>query len=156
MANNRTLTSANAILMLTIAPVYPVAQRIKGFSTDDLTDAESIDTGETSMGIDGRLSAGYVPVAVRQNITLQADSESNDFFENWYLFELAQKEKLTAAGTLIIPATKRQYTMTRGFLRSYVPMPAARKTLQPRRFTLEWQSMIPTPYVTSLLSSLGL
>lgn len=147
MANNRTLTSANAILLIAVNPIYPIAVRIQGFSADDITDMDNIDPVETSMGIDGRLSAGFVPVAVRQNITLQADSKSNDFFEYWSTYERTQREKLVASGTLIIPATKRQYTMTRGFLRTYSPMPAARRSLQPRRFTLEWEQVVPTPKI---------
>lgn len=147
MANNRTLTAANAILLIGVESLYPAAVRIQGFSSDDITDMDSIDLTETSMGIDGRLSGGYVPAPVRQNITLQADSVSNDIFEVWSNYERSNKEKLIAFGSIILPATNRQYIMKRGFLRTYSPLPAARKTLQPRRFTLEWQSVTPVPYL---------
>ncbi|WP_374413289.1 hypothetical protein [Novosphingobium colocasiae] len=145
--NNRTLTSANAILMLSVVPIFAVPQRIQGFSTDDITDMDGIDTAETAMGIDGRLSAGFVPVSIRQNITLQADSESNDLFDIWYTTERAQKEKFVAGGILTIPGTKRQYTLYRGFLRNYAPIPGLRKTAQPRRFTIEWEKIYPQPYL---------
>lgn len=143
--NNRTLTSANAILMIGVDLIFPVPQRISGFSADDITDMDAIEPTETSMGIDGRLSAGYAPASIRQNITLQADSTSNDMFEFWANYERGAREKLVASGTLILPATDRQYVMTRGFLRSYSPIPAARRSLQPRRFTIEWQSVVPAP-----------
>ncbi len=79
--NNRTLTSANAILLLSVNGLFDTARRIEGFSSDDITDADAIETVETSMGVDGRLSGGYVHVATRQKIVLQADSLSIEFFE---------------------------------------------------------------------------
>lgn len=147
MANTRTLTSTTAILLIGIDGLYSAAVRIQGFSSDDITDADSVEPVETSMGLDGRLSAGFVPVPIRQNITLQADSVSNDIFEAWSNYERNQKEKVVAFGSLILPATKRSYIMQRGFLRTYAPFPAARKSLQPRKFTIEWQSITPVPYL---------
>lgn len=143
--NNRTLTSANAVLLIAVDKIFLVPQRLQGFSADDVTDADNIEPTETSMGVDGRLSAGYVPVAVRQNITLQADSLSNDVFEFWAEYERGAREKLTATGTLIIPATQRQYAMTRGFLRGLPPFPALKRSVQPRRYTLEWERVTPAP-----------
>ncbi|MEN2711427.1 hypothetical protein [Sphingomonas sp. VL_57B] len=144
--NNRTLTSANAILLLSVNGLFDTARRIEGFSSDDITDADAIETVETSMGVDGRLSGGYVPVATRQNIVLQADSLSIDFFETWDSAEQAVKEKYVAQGTLLIPATQRKYTLTRGFLRGISRIPGLKKTIQPRRLTIEWERITPAPY----------
>lgn len=147
MANNRTLTSANAILLIAVDLIFPVAQRIQGFSTDDITDIDAVEPGEMVMGVDGRLSAGYVPTSFRQTISLQADSESNDFFDVWATYERNRREKSVASGTLIIPGVKRQHTLYRGFLRSYKPIPALRKTSQPRPFIIEWERHYPAPYI---------
>lgn len=147
MANERTLTSANAILMLAVDTIFPVPTRIKGFAADDVTSMDAIDNAETMMGVDGRLSAGFVPAPVRQTITLQADSLSNDFFEYWNTFERQAQQKYVAAGTILLKATNKQYICSRGFLRSYTPMPAARRVLQPRTFTIEWENVIPAPRV---------
>lgn len=146
MANNRTLTSANAILLISVAGLFDVAQRIQGFATDDMTDVEATDSGETSMGIDGRLSAGFVPMPVSQNIMLQADSESLDLFERWDATEQAIREKYVASGSLLVIATGRKYDFTRGFLRSFVRTPSLKKTLQPRRVTIMWERVTPAPY----------
>src|SRR4051812_31282865 len=97
--NNRTLTGANAILTLSVAGLYDTPVQIQGFSADDVTDTGSIDTKETLMGVDGRLSAGWTAVPVTQTITLQADSLSNDFFENWRQAEAQIREAYIASGT---------------------------------------------------------
>lgn len=145
MANDRTLTAANCILMLGVVGLYDTPRRIQGFSADDVTDFDPLATGETSMGVDGRLSAGYVINAVPQNITLQADSQSNDIFENWQQAERQRREKYVAFGSIFVPATGRKYAMTRGFLGTVSVMPAIRKTLQPRRFALTWESVSVGP-----------
>lgn len=143
MANNRTLTSSTAIIMLQVDTIFPVPVRLQGFSADDVFDTDAVTPGETSMGVDGRLSAGFVPYSVRQNITLQADSLSNDLFEQWLSYERQISEKLVATGSVILLSTQRRYAMTRGFLMSAPVTPAARKILQPRRFTIEWEKVEP-------------
>lgn len=145
MANSRTLTSVNSILLLGVTGLYDTPRRIQGFSTDDVTDFDVLGLGESSMGVDGRLSFGYTINAVNQNIMLQADSESNDVFENWQQAERQRREKYVAFGSLVIPSTGRKYTMTRGGLMSVSIIPGVRKTLQPRRFSLTWESVTASP-----------
>lgn len=145
MANNRTLTSANSTLLIAVNLVFPIPIKIQGYSTDDMTGMDAISPKEVSMGIDGRLSAGYVPVPTTQNITLQADSQSIDFFEAWHLYEQQTKETLFATGTLIVPGAEKAYAMTRGVLTNYAPIADLRRNLQPRRFSLVWEKVIPAP-----------
>lgn len=145
MANNRTITAANAILMLSVSGLFPTPQKIQGFSADDVFDTDNVETKETAMGVDGHLSVGWVAVSVRQNITLQADSLSNDFFEQWNRAEQNSREAFIATGTVLLPATNRKYQLTRGVLRGLVLLPALRRTIQPRRYTLEWESISAAP-----------
>lgn len=145
MANTRTLTSANAILLISVAGLYDVAQRIQGFSADDITDTDAVEPKETMMGVDGRLSAGWVPVIIKQNITLQADSLSNDLFENWAASERTSRETYVASGGLIIPSTGRKYAMRRGFLKGFVTFPSLKRTAQPRRYSIDWESVTAAP-----------
>ena len=131
--------------MLGVVGLYSTPRRMQGFSSDDITDMDALTVGETSMGVDGRLSAGFVFNAVNQNITLQADSESVDFFENWQQAEGQRREKYVAFGSILIRATGKRYVMSRGFLMSASLVPAMRKTLQPRRFALTWESVTNSP-----------
>lgn len=145
MANDRTITAANVILTLSVRGLYDAPRRLQGFSADDVTDLDVNTNAETQMGVDGRLSAGFVFNAVMQNITLQADSESIDFFENWRQAEAQRREKYIADGAILIRATGKRYTMTRGFLSGATIMPAVRRVLQPRRFTITWESVTSAP-----------
>lgn len=143
MANNRTITAANSVILLSVAGLFPVPQRIQGFSADDLTDTDGVEPTETMMGIDGRLSAGWVPVPVNQNFSLMADSPSNDFFDAWLQAEETAREKYIATGSLVLPAIGKKYAMTRGFLVGLSKFPAVRRTLQPRRFSIRWERVTP-------------
>jgi hypothetical protein len=131
--------------MLGVSGLYTVPQQIQGFDTDDAFDSEFIDTAELKMGIDGTLSAGFVFVPVVQSITLQADSPSVYFFEAWYAAEHAAAEKLSAFGIIFYPSISRKYAMTTGYMNGYVPFSGAKKILQPRKFTITWESAVGAP-----------
>lgn len=141
MAGN--LSSANAVIILGITDLFPIAQQIQGFSADDIFSTDPIDTAELVMGVDGKLSAGYVYAMVPQSFTLQADSPSNDFFESWYGAEQVSGNKYSAFGTITLPSIGKVYTMTNGFLSSYPPIADGKKILQPRKYGITWNLITP-------------
>lgn len=143
MANNRTITAANSVLLLSVAGLFDVPQRIQGFSADALTGTESLATKELVNGVDGRLSAGWVYVPVTQTITLQADSPSADFFDAIIQAEETAREAYVLTGSLVIPAIFKKYAMTRGFLSAAAKFPTIGRTLAPRAFTITWERVTP-------------
>jgi hypothetical protein len=146
IANQNTITSANSVFALAVLGLFDTPVLIQGFGTDDAFDTESLAPAETQMGVDGNFSAGWVPVAVPVNITLQADSDSNVLFETWYAFEQQQQEKFVAQGSILLPATGRKYTLTRGFLTAIAMTPGAKKVLQPRRYSVTFGKITPANF----------
>jgi hypothetical protein len=140
-----TITSANSILMLGIAGLYNVPIQILGFSTDDAFTIGDVDMAETMMGVDGRMSAGWIPMIKTMDITLQADSPSNDFFDAWIAAEGIAREKYMCNGSILLSGTNRLYVLTTGYLKTGSVMPGAKKVLQPRKFTLEFQDISVAP-----------
>ena len=145
MANTKTLTAANAVILVSVANLFPVPVQLQGFSADDVTDTEALETVETMMGVDGFLSGGFIFAPVRQNYSLQADSDSIAFFEAWYAAMQQSRETFIASGSLTVSSLQRRYTMSRGFLRSYVPTPSLKRVAQPRRFAIEWGRISGSP-----------
>ena len=139
------ITSANSIFMLTITGLYAVPQQLQGFAAEDIFDTEDIDTSEEIMGADGKLSAGFIFVPIKQSVMLQADSVSNALFESWYAAEQAAREKYFAQGIVQMPSIKRTYQMKNGVLKSYKPIADAKKVLQPRKFGIVWESVTGAP-----------
>lgn len=139
------ITSANAVLMLGVTGLFPTPQQIQGFAADDIYDTETLEVGETMMGVDGFLSGGFVYNPVVQGISLMADSSSAAFFDAWVAAERVIRDKYPAFGTIFLQGTGKKYAMTRGFLTSAPVLPDAKKVLQPRKFTIRWERVLPAP-----------
>jgi len=142
----RTLTTANSVLQLAVTGLFPVPQRLQGYATDDIFSTEALDSAEVIMGVDGKLSAGFVYVAVKQSYSLQADSNSNAIFEQWYAQQQALRDVLFAQATIALPSLQQKWAMTNGVLTSFPPMPDGGKTLKPRKFGITWESISPAPF----------
>lgn len=141
-----TITSANSALTLQIEGLYPVPQSIQGYATDDAFAADDVTNVETMMGVDGKLSGGFTPQPTKLTITLQADSASNDVFDNWIAAQKAARETYISNAAISLPGTRGKYIFTRGFLTSNSSMPGAKKVLQPRKFEITFESCSKAPF----------
>jgi hypothetical protein len=139
------ITAANAVLTLSIPPLFPVPQQIQGFAADDVFDIPQIKSVEALMGVDGVLSFGFVYVAITWEIILQADSKSNAIFDTWWTSNVAAQDNYAAFGLIKLPGISTKFTLTNGGLTGYKPAPGAKKLLQPRRYELMFQSIAPAP-----------
>lgn len=138
-----TLTSANAVIFLQIAALFPTPQQLQGFAADDIFSTEKLNSAELAMGVDGKLSAGFVFVPAKFAISLQPDSGSNFFFDQWYLQQQSLRELLPCSGLVMLPAIGTKWTMTRGFLTGYQPIPEAKRKIEHRNFELTFESIVP-------------
>ncbi len=138
-----TLTSANSVLMLAVGGVFPVPQKIEGYASDTSFAFAAHELAQVNMGVDGRLSASYVPKATVQTITLQPDSASMRFFEIWMSATRTARDVFYAHGTLSIPSIDRKYALTRGVLTVAPAAPTAGAILQSMAFQITWQNVTP-------------
>lgn len=139
----RTITAANSVYMLAISGLYPVPQRLQGYSADAAFDTDATELAEVQMGVDGHLSVGFTPNATHQTISLQADSASIDIFEQWASSNISGRTALIASGIVSIPSTGKKYTLSNGILMSFPLMPGVGRVLKPRVATLIWESVLP-------------
>lgn len=137
------ITSANAVYMLAIPPLFAIPLQLQGFSADNIFTTDPVQIAETVMGLDGIQSAGFVYNTKVQNISLQADSPSGVIFENWVAAQELISDTYRANGVILLTAIRRKWTMTNGVLTTYPPIPDAGRTLQPRRFTITWEKIQP-------------
>lgn len=142
----KTLTAANSVILITVPSLFPIPQQLQGYAADDVFDIDGLATSEVQMGVDGKLSAGWVPQAVVQNITLQADSDSIAVFEALYAAQQLAQEVYPIVGLVRLPAVKRTYSMPKGFLTNYAPIANGKKVLQARRFQITWETITAAPF----------
>ncbi|MFM0141734.1 phage tail fiber protein [Paraburkholderia sp. RL18-085-BIA-A] len=139
------ITSANSTLLIGISGLFTVPQQLQGFSADDAYEMAAVDNKEISLGVDGVLSAGWIPAVKVLSVTLQADSASNTFFETWFASEEAARTPYFGFGVITQPSINRIYTLTNGVLKNYTPLAQAAKTLRPRKFEIHFQTVLGAP-----------
>ena len=139
------ITSANAVLVLSVPLILPVPQQIQGFAVDEIFDTEDVEPIETMMGLDGQLSGGFAFTPKPMTITLMAGSASNAFFDAWQNGQQAGIIAAPANGVLTLVSIGQAYALTNGYLTRFKPIADGRKVLQPRKFRITWQSLLPTP-----------
>ncbi|USA53871.1 hypothetical protein NDN13_01375 [Acinetobacter sp. C32I] len=136
-----TITSANSTFSLTATEVFPAPQNLQGYATDDAFAVDAIDLAEAIMGVDGRLSAGYTPNPTKINVALQADSPSIAVFDAIIAATKAAREVIFLDAVIGLPATGTNYTFTRGVITNANQLPDAKKTLQPQKYQITFESV---------------
>lgn len=140
-----TITAANSVYFLAIAGLYPTPQQLQGFSADAAFDTDASEPAEVVIGVDGRMSAGYVPFLTKQTISIMPDSLSSQMFEDWLAAQKAAREVYIANAVITLPSVNRAYVLTSGVMTSIVSIPGTRKVLQARNFVITWGDINPVP-----------
>ena len=136
-----TITSANSVFTIVIAGLFPTPVQLQGYASDKAFTTEALDLAEVQMGVDGRMTAGFVPNPTKQTITLQADSPSKDIFTALIQATKTAREVFYISGTIALPSTGESFTLTRGILTNAKQIPDAQKVLQPMDFVITWESV---------------
>jgi hypothetical protein len=139
-----TITSANSVVTLSVAGLFPTPVQLQGYSTERAWESDSVDIAEVQMSVDGRQTSGYTPVSVPQTFSLQADSPSKRIFTSIVNAMKASRDTFLISGTIDLPSTGESFVCTRGVLRNVKMLPDAGKVLQPMNFTIVWESINPT------------
>ena len=134
------LTSANSEFLLAITDLYPVPQKLQGYSTDDAFTTDPVTATETQVGVDGHVGHGFIFNPVKQNIVLQANSPSLSIFQDWYNAMQAAREVYPCNAVILQPSVRKKYTLTDGALADTTLVLGAKKILEPARFTITWAS----------------
>jgi hypothetical protein len=137
------ITSANAILMISVPDLFPAPRQIQQFAADDVHDVDPQEVAEIMMGVDGVMTAGFVFSPVRQGISLMADSPSIAFFDQWNAAQRQIADIYFANGSVQYPGAKLKYNLSRGVLTTFPPISDAKKVLQPRKFIITWNQIVP-------------
>lgn len=140
-----TITAANAVFMISITNLYASPLQLQGFAADDVFSHALVAPVETLMGVDGFLSGGWTPQPKVQTIALQADSPSSYIFDDWYAAQEQAREVYVADAHITLASVQRAFHCVKGFLTNYPPMADARRILQPRRFSITWESIVSVP-----------
>jgi hypothetical protein len=135
------ITSANSIFIITVPGLYGSGVQLQGYAADKAFATEALEVAEVKMGVDGIMTAGYVPNPVKQKITLQADSQSKEIFSTILAAMQQTRDIYWMAGVITLPATGETFSLSQGVLTSLHPVPDAEKVLAPQEYEITWQSV---------------
>lgn len=139
------ITSANSEFQISIPPIFVTPQAVQGYAADAAWTTEAVQSSELVLGVDGLLSAGWVPTLKVMTVTLMPDKGGDFVFDEWFAYQEAIRELVPCFGTLAIPGLQRRYTMLTGYLSNYQPMVSSARVLQARPFQITWQSITTSP-----------
>lgn len=152
-----TITSANSSLIITprlagvlsglLPALVGAGFPIQGYASDDAFTFEQTDSAEVRKGVDGIMSAGWLPRLTKQPITLQADSPSIKFFETLIGASDTQREIIFLDGILTLQSIGTTYALVKGVLSRITAVPPAKKVLEPVSYEITWDLVQPAPVV---------
>jgi hypothetical protein len=138
-----TITSANSVVSIIVAGLFPSPVQLQGYSTDKAWDTAAVVVTETQIGVDGRKTAGLVFNAVKQTYSFQADSPSVALFEAIYGAQRVARDVYYITAIVDLPSTGQSYVCNKGTLEDYNSVASAGKVLGAREFSINWGSVIP-------------
>lgn len=124
-------TAASVIVTLVADELYPTGRNIEGFAEDALRDLESVVRNEATMGVDGKLSVGFVYYPTNITFHLMPDQDGYSVFEMIAQVQQTLVAPIFLSMTIVDPGLKRKYTLTKGALLNWVQMPNANRVMQP-------------------------
>lgn len=137
----KTITSSNAVLILTVEELYPSGVEIQKFAADAAFASSDVTLAETRMGVDGKIAAGYTPSIIPLNISLEADSDSYETMLNILERQQVNQTCYKCTVQVTIPSLGKEFTFENGVMKSGHPMPDAKKVLDPTSWGFEFESM---------------
>jgi hypothetical protein len=140
-----TITSANATFVLTVPGLFSSGVAISQWATDDMFTSDAIPILEAMMGVDGHLSAGWLPHPVKFKLKLAADSVSITVFDQWAAMMNTNRDAVIGSAIITMPGNNSKYNLNNLFLETYKPIPDAKKFLEPQEFTLIVESITKGP-----------
>lgn len=139
----KTITSANSVITL-FAPQYsPLPLIVGGAATDEWVGIDPQAQAEVMKGVDGRMSAGWLPSITQTTIKLQADSDSLAWMRGLLTAQTANREILwLTTGTIMIPGVNESYVLSKGVIENGGIIPGIGKVLSPLVYTIKWDRVV--------------
>ena len=138
-----TITSANAIVTITVPGLFDTPVQLEGFSVDKAWDTASVVRNESQIGVDGRKTAGRVFNPIKQTFSFQADPPSVAIFEVIDAAGRLVNDVYYIYANITLPSTTQSYLCVKGTLEDMNPMASAGKVLSAREFSISWADILP-------------
>lgn len=110
--NPNTITAANTVISVRCEGLYDDWIRIEGAQADAFLSMSDVTFAQTEVGVDGKLSIGWVAHKTSTVISLAPNSSSVSIFENIYNDALTNSEVRKVELRAYYPSVKRQQSIS--------------------------------------------
>lgn len=137
------ITSANATLVVTCDDFALASVKVEGFWVDDAWSLEETEQVVVQKGVDGKMSAGWVPVLNPMRINLSPDSPFNAQMMALIQAQKVAKRPFLLNAVLTVPALNKIFNMSRGVVSSIKGVPDGAKVLGSQAYTITFDDISP-------------
>ena len=137
------ITSANSAFILTVTKLQIASVALERYAVDTAWSLEDVETAVAQVGVDGKMSAGWVPRLNAMTISFTPDSESITMFDAIVTAQDTMKTIYTVQGTLSLPSVTKAYTLSNGVITQFKAIPDGGRVLQPQSYRITWESVKP-------------
>lgn len=114
------------------------------FSSDSIGSSDMVKFTETKIGVDGQMSAGYIPTIKSFTLNFEASSSSIPYLLDLERLAEVTKTPQAIVMTMSVPAVNKKFICT-GFFTDCHPTYALGKVLEPMSFKFDFNDVIPMP-----------
>lgn len=139
---NYNVTSADAVLYMTIDGLYPQGFKLEQFGQDAVAQMADDIFAETRMSVDGHMVAGYVDQIKPVTLTFEPSSPTIPYLRNLQEVTRAERKPYPVMLMVTLPSVGRTYTFVNGVLKQGKQMPDIGKTLQPVQFVFDFERVV--------------
>lgn len=137
------ITSANSTFVISSADIALAATALEGYWVDSGFTFEDSEIAVAQVGVDGKMSAGWVPRLVPITVTLSPDSPSVVVMDTIITTADMLRAPVILNGVITIPSINKSYTLGRGVLTRVKMAPNAERILGSQSFVITFESCKP-------------
>jgi hypothetical protein len=137
----RNITSANSSISFNTALGNEMGE---GYSADNIFTSDFPDFAETRMGVDGKMSAGYIPTIKHLDFSFEASSHNITYFQAIATTVEMTKTPCPIVVSISLPAISKRFVCT-GVVKSVKMLMDAANVLEPMTVGMDFESIVPMP-----------
>lgn len=135
------ITSANSIIVLSCDELFPAGVQLDNFSADSSITQADEQIANTRMGVDGHMSAGWIPSIKTVTITVEPTSDAAEVFDTIYSASQTARSPYTINLSVNIPSLGKVVTYKNGTLKNWKKLPDHRDVLDPIPAVIDFEGV---------------
>lgn len=137
------ITSANSTLIITVSALAIASVTMEGYAVDNAWALDDAETAVAQVGVDGKMTAGWVPRLNPLTLSFAPNSPSVTTLSTIITAQDTDRTIYALQGVLSCPAIGKSWTLSNGVLTRGKMIPDGSRVLSPQSFQMTFESARP-------------